>query len=276
MNQSISIITVTHNRANCLKEKALSSLLAQTRQDMTWIVINDGGDLKTRDLISNLTPEFKVKYREIERPFNSFGLCKGRNLGFKIATTPLVAYLDDDNFLKPSFVKEMVEFFSSNKTLKFSIPLQNRRREVWQQGKKVKESKEFVSPEVGTGLKELVTHQQLFDSNGLTHYRESAPQWNENYRIYCDYEYFLQCINQWGEEAFEINQRVLVEYIQTNQGIIGQSNLKDWALELGKIIKYNNDYSVLRDNATWLTEITKLSQKYAQKSQGPTAFKVRD
>ena len=141
MTSKISIITVTHNRANCLKEQALSSLLKQTVHDFNWIVINDGGDSKTKEIIFNLDSKLKVEYREIEHPKTGFGLCKGRNLGLEIATTPLITYLDDDNCLESSFIEEMVELFDNNQNLKFVIPQQDRKREVWQQGKKIKESK---------------------------------------------------------------------------------------------------------------------------------------
>ena len=277
MTSQISIITVTHNRPNYLENKALTSLLKQTTHDFKWIVINDGADLKTREVISNFYCKFEVEYREIEHPKTGFGLCKGRNLGLSIATTPLVTYLDDDNCLESSFIEEMIELFDNNQNLKFVIPQQDRKREVWQQGKKIKESKAFISPKIGTGLEELVTHQQLFDSNGFTHRRESAPRWNENYRIYCDYEYFLQCIELWGEEAFKINQKVLVEYIQSNQGVIGQSNLENWVEELESILFGHQSYSVLEENLGYKAKLELIREKYFKKAQEfniPAAFKV--
>lgn len=276
MPQSLSIITVTRNRAGLLKEKALSSLLKQTSRDFEWIVINDGGDTNTNEVILNLNTQFRIVYREMKHPTQGFGLCWGRNLGLLLATSSLVTYLDDDNSFKPSFVEETLKFFASYPSIKLSMPRQERIREVWQQGKKVKTSKKFISPETGTELEELVTHQQLFDSNGFTHYLQQAPVWNPNYRIYCDYEYFLQCLSNWGQFAFRLNPRVLVEYIQTNQGVIGQSNLKDWALELLEIFKSKRDYSILRNNPDWVTQIARLHQRYHQKSQLPAAFEVND
>jgi len=64
MNQ-ISIITVTRNRSHLLASRALASLLRQTCFDFEWIVVNDGSDTATRNLIEQTQFGFEVVYKEI-------------------------------------------------------------------------------------------------------------------------------------------------------------------------------------------------------------------
>lgn len=47
----LTVITVTHKRAKKLASVALPSILAQTVKSFEWIIVNDGRDIATRDLI---------------------------------------------------------------------------------------------------------------------------------------------------------------------------------------------------------------------------------
>jgi hypothetical protein len=95
----------------------------------------------------------------------------------------------------------------------------------------VKQGKEFFSPTPDCTVDELITHQQLVDSNGFAH-RSIAfikdLSWNPDLRIYIDYEFFLKCASYWRRESFGLNPAVLVDYVQTNQGIIGSSTYQEW------------------------------------------------
>ena len=261
----ISIVTVTRNRPQLLKNKALASLLGQTSLDFEWIVINDGGDLPTRNLIEQTSTNFSLTYREIDRPNRGFALCHGRNLGIKLAKNNLITYLDDDNALAADFVAAMNDFMAANSQALFAIPQQKRSRQVWQNGDIVVRGQTFISPKFDSTIADLVCHRELIDSNGFTHKRESAPIWNPNYRIYCDYEYFLQCLSLWGEDRFYLNSQPLVEYIQSNRGIIGQSNYGDWARELKQILDNAGNYQILIDRSQYLECLRSMQNKYSQK-----------
>lgn len=263
----ISIITVTRNRPQLLKNKALASLKEQTSPDFEWIVINDGGDLETRNLIEQTSTNFSLTYREIFHRDRGFALCHGRNLGIKLAKNNLIAYLDDDNALASSFVAATTDFMAANPQIKFALPLQKRSRQVWQNGHIVVRGQTFISPKIDSTIADLVCHRELFDSNGFTHYCEDAPLWNPNYRIYCDYEYFLQCLSQWGGDCFCLNSQPLVEYIQSNQGVIGQSNYGDWAKELKQILDNAENYQILDDNCEYLECLHSLQNKYELKHE---------
>jgi glycosyltransferase involved in cell wall biosynthesis len=263
----ISIVTVTRNRSELLFKKAYSSLLRQTSCDFEWIVINDGGDKATRELIklAKNNNYISIIYREIDHPQKGFALCHGRNLGIELAKNELITYLDDDNALFSDFVTQMSNFMLVNSQTKFAIPLQKRSRQVWQNGDIVSQGKTFISPQVNTKISDLICHRQLFDSNGFTHYKTNAPSWNSNYRIYCDYEYFLQCLDTWGDNSFSLNSQPLVEYVQSNQGTIGQSNYGDWAKELKQILDSRSNYSTLADSLEYLSCLHSLQSRFESK-----------
>lgn len=263
----ISIITVTRNRHELLAQKALASLLKQTSPDFEWVVINDGKDLETRNLIAQTSTNFSLTYQEISHPALGFALCHGRNLGIKLAKNNLIAYLDDDNALASDFVAAMTDFMAANPQIKFALPLQKRSRQIWQNGHIVVLSQTFISPKIDSTIADLVCHRELFDSNGFIHYCEDAPLWNPNYRIYCDYEYFLQCLSNWGGDRFCLNSQPLVEYIQSNRGIIGQSNYGDWARELKQIIDNAGNYQIILDNCQYLACLRSLQAKFQLKHQ---------
>ena len=47
----LTVITVTHKRAEKLANVALPSILAQIVKSIEWIIVNDGRDIATRDLM---------------------------------------------------------------------------------------------------------------------------------------------------------------------------------------------------------------------------------
>jgi glycosyltransferase involved in cell wall biosynthesis len=238
----ISLITATHNRPQELGSIALPSLLAQTTSDFEWVVVNDGVDEATRDLISSLKTHFQIVY--LETPH--VGLGEARNLGLQSASGEVVSYLDDDNSLVPQFIESTVRFFAQNPTIKYSMCRQLRRRDVVQNGQLVKTGKPFMSPDINCQIEELLLMRQLFDSNGFAHYRLEAPEWNSQLKVFVDYEYLLQCASIWGESKFQLNSSVGVNYTQTNQGIIGKSSYKEWSEELQFISDRREQYGIFK------------------------------
>jgi GT2 family glycosyltransferase len=82
----VSIITVTRLRPQLLSQ-AIESLNAQSSQDFEWIIVNDGEDIATRELISNSQIDFTHTYlKTVSETFvceNSFVL--------KLSTVYLIA-----------------------------------------------------------------------------------------------------------------------------------------------------------------------------------------
>lgn len=262
----LSIITVTHHRPELFSQKALASIFAQTDCSFEWIVINDGADPATSALIQSLDPNFGLIYRDMPHPSEGFGLSHGRNLGLSLASSEVVTYLDDDNQFDPDFVSETIKFYQDHSNCSYSMTTQRRNRHVLKDGQIVKAGREFISPEKNCTLTDLVTHQQLFDSNGFSHLRFAAPDWNPNLRIYVDYDYLLRCISLWGRSSFLLNSQVLVDYTQTNEGVIGRSSYQDWGEELEQIYQNLANYKVLLSYEVDI--LRSLIAKYKRSSYG--------
>jgi hypothetical protein len=79
--------------------------------------------------------------------------------------------------------------------------------------------------------------------------RENAPTWNPNYKIFCDYEYFLRCLNVYRLDSIKLCSKVQVIYTQTNEGVIGKSNYKEWAEEIYRLCRSSISYNILNEEA---------------------------
>ena len=218
----LSIVTVTRSRPQLLA-RAIDSLKSQSSQDFEWIVVNDGKDIATKQLITDAGIEFPFTYLGMLHPERGFALSYGRNRGLTVAVEDIVTYLDDDNTLKPNFVAETLAFFQSHPQMDYAMPIQQRRRDVIRDG--------------------------LIDSNGFAHRntRDLSLMWNPSLKIYIDYDFLLKCINRWGRSSFKMNPATLVDYVQTNQGAIGSSSYRQWAEELDWIIAHKQLYPCLKE-----------------------------
>jgi glycosyltransferase involved in cell wall biosynthesis len=192
------------------------------------------------------------------------GLCGARNLGLEDASGDLVCYLDDDNAIASSFIQDTISFFDTHPQITYSMARQRRQRNVLEKGQLVKSGKVFVSPSADSEIGDLLLMQQLFDSNGFVHHQVKAPSWNPELKVFADYEYLLKCASIWGEDKFQLNPSVLVNYIQTSEGIIGQSNYGQWSQELQSIWMGRESYSVFE---TFSPEfLLELIDKYQKKN----------
>lgn len=241
----LSIVTATYDRASLLATITLPSLQAQTDCNFEWIVVNDGCDFATRDLITQTHLPCSVRYLEMPHPNFGFGLCHARNFGLATATGDLVAYLDDDNAIAPEFVAVTCQFFDQHPTVRCSMAQQWRRRDQMEGDLLIRSGIPFAAPAASATVHDLLVMRELFDSNGFTHRRQNAPCWNPSYRIFADYEFFLQCLTVWDCDHFRVHPAVLVKYVQRSNGIIGRSSYQDWAIELEQILDNVAAYPML-------------------------------
>lgn len=86
---TISVIIPTHNRARTL-ERALGSVLAQTRPADEIIVVDDGSDDATKVLLQHY-PTIHAIYQENQ------GVSAARNRGIQAAQSAWIALLDSDD-----------------------------------------------------------------------------------------------------------------------------------------------------------------------------------
>ncbi len=111
----ISVIIPTYNRAAVL-QRAIESVINQTYKDWEMIIVDDGGNDNTKDLVS----EYQSKYSNIYY-FKSpnMGASVARNIGIGLSKGEYIAFLDSDDFWTPgrlySVYKKILEDNNPNK-----------------------------------------------------------------------------------------------------------------------------------------------------------------
>ena len=88
----ISVIVPTAHRPQLLR-RAVNSVLAQSMSDLEVVVVIDGPDLETTQLLSDIADR---RLRFIQNP-RSLGSAGARNVGIKAARGEWIAFLDDDD-----------------------------------------------------------------------------------------------------------------------------------------------------------------------------------
>jgi GT2 family glycosyltransferase len=102
---SVSVIIITLNRPDYLN-RCLNCLVAQNPDQM--IVIDSSPNNKTKEVVD--------KFSDILYIRNENGIGKmtaSRNIGLKHATGDIIAFLDDDAFAKPGWLKNLLETYNS-------------------------------------------------------------------------------------------------------------------------------------------------------------------
>lgn len=106
-NQEVSVIVPTYNRA-ALVERALRSVLAQTRQVEEIIVVDDGS---TDDTEQRLKQLFGSRIHYVWQP--NAGVSAARNRGLRMATGPFIALLDSDDEWLPEKTDLQVQWLQA-------------------------------------------------------------------------------------------------------------------------------------------------------------------
>lgn len=106
MSTELTIVITTHNRPEFLRE-AVQSVLNQDSPHWELIIVDDGSRVPAREFIA-ADPEGRIHHG---RHPDAKGVSAARNLGTAMARTPLVAFLDDDDWLEPAFVHRITHHF---------------------------------------------------------------------------------------------------------------------------------------------------------------------
>lgn len=111
MNQKISVIICTYNRADFLP-KALDSVLTQSLKDWEIIIIDDISTDNTAEIIRPYLSNQNIKYYKNEK---KLGISKSRNKGISLAKGKYIAMLDsDDYWIDKEKLKKQFNFLENN------------------------------------------------------------------------------------------------------------------------------------------------------------------
>lgn len=102
----ISVIMPTYNRKNII-QKAITSVLNQSYTNFELIIIDDGSDDETYNLLKSLKDErICILHHEKNK-----GCSYSRNIGLKNAKGDIIMYLDSDNEWDSKYIETMVGAF---------------------------------------------------------------------------------------------------------------------------------------------------------------------
>lgn len=105
----ISIIIPTYNRAFLLSE-TLNSVLAQTYKNWECIIIDDGSNDNTGDIIKRyLKKDKKFKFWQRSGKYQRGG-CGARNEGMEKSTGDFIIFLDSDDLLSEDCLKKRIKY----------------------------------------------------------------------------------------------------------------------------------------------------------------------
>ena len=109
----VSVIIPCYNDKDYIKQ-AVESILNQTYQNFEIIIIDDGSDIETKLILSNIKHE---KIKIITQ--NNLGPCFARNNGIKLAKGVYFLTLDSDDVFESSFLEKAVKILNNSKLIGF-------------------------------------------------------------------------------------------------------------------------------------------------------------
>ena len=182
MEKSVSIIIPTYNREKYLS-KAIDSVLAQTYPYYELIVVDDGSDDNTAELINKYGSDIVYIRQENKGP------AAARNTGVQAARFNLLAFLDSDDFFTENKLEVQVRAMQENQACIISHT-----QEIWYRNSRILNQKIRHKKGDGdifiqslelcaVGMSTVMLHRKIFDRFGL---------FDEDYPCCEDYEFWLR------------------------------------------------------------------------------------
>lgn len=100
--KKLTVFTPTFNRAFCLPQ-LYESLLRQTSKNFQWLIIDDGSEDNTQELIKTWICENKIKIQYVKK--ENGGMHTGHNLAYKLIESELNICIDSDDFMPNNAVE---------------------------------------------------------------------------------------------------------------------------------------------------------------------------
>ena len=106
----ISVIMPVYNTKEKFLREAVESILNQTFTDFEFIIINDGSDSITEDIILSYK-DLRIKYLKNEQ---NLGIVQSLNKAVKTAKGKYIARMDADDISMPHRLEKQYEFMENH------------------------------------------------------------------------------------------------------------------------------------------------------------------
>ncbi len=105
--EKVSIVTMTHNRADILERTISAMLELEYPNAYEVIVVNDGSTDNTREVLERFGDRIRVIHQERKGP------CAARNVGFRAARYPIIVNMDDDCIPAKDWLRDLISGLDS-------------------------------------------------------------------------------------------------------------------------------------------------------------------
>ncbi|MBA7471261.1 putative glycosyltransferase EpsE [subsurface metagenome] len=105
----VSVIMTVYNEEEHIK-KSVTSVLNQTYEDLELVIVNDGSNDRTQEILENEFNDRRIKIFNQENK----GRVKALNQAVKLSTGEYIAILDADDYCLPERLRKQVEFLDRN------------------------------------------------------------------------------------------------------------------------------------------------------------------
>lgn len=110
----LTIFTPTYNRCECLK-KLYGSLKLQKCADFEWLIVDDGSNDNTDEVVKEIEENAEFSVRYIKKP--NGGKHTAYNLAVDAANGEYFFCVDSDDFLSESSIQNIIDFISERKNV---------------------------------------------------------------------------------------------------------------------------------------------------------------
>lgn len=104
MDALISVIIPVYNAQNTIN-RCIQSIIAQTWKNWELIIINDGSQDQSEDIINSFLLDRRIKYIRTKNN----GVSNARNIGLKMATGSYITFVDSDDYVTPNYLSNFVQ-----------------------------------------------------------------------------------------------------------------------------------------------------------------------
>lgn len=124
MKELVSIIVPMYNAEKYI-EKCITSLLEQTYKNCEIIIVNDGSEDKSSEIVEKIATQ-NVNIKIINQ--KNRGVSVARNTGIKNANGDYIIFVDADDYLAKDFVEYMLKLITMNNS-EFAYSISNFKKE---------------------------------------------------------------------------------------------------------------------------------------------------
>lgn len=218
MGEMVSVIIPTYNRAQLIK-RAVVSVLKQTYRDFELIIVDDGSQDETEEIIDKIIKETqgdRIRYIKLDR---NQGVSHARNVGIQEAKYEYIAFLDSDDEWMPLKIElQMQKMLNADKEVALVFCRMG--------GKKRDSEERYVCPPENVPKEILVGNlfsgllqQNVIGTPTMLVRKECLKQvggFKESLRCIEDWEMILRLARKW---KIEFVDEQLVEVYKTEGSI---------------------------------------------------------